>query len=250
MKTMQTKKLNPVQPAAFILLVLALHLAVLHLQQRVPLLAGFPLAAATPTLAVWVLWLIYRSQDLSPRSLLRKLRPDGIPSALLSLLVPVVIFAISHLILRSLALIPPASSLEIHAATAALAFPLLIAGAVLEETGWRGYLQPALTHTAGQLAAAALTGLGWGIWHITYFQHGALFMLGFILFTIGASLFMAFWRKSAPPNLLDAVLFHAAINIGFILFYTEIFTDPTAAIVNGATWIVLGAGFTLLRKER
>ena len=56
-------------------------------------------------------------------------------------------------------------------------FPLflLVAGAIIygEELGWRGYLLPELTERVGPLAATALVGVVWALYHLPALYFGA-----------------------------------------------------------------------------
>ena len=54
-------------------------------------------------------------------------------------------------------------------------FPLVFAEVLLftslgEETGWRGYLLPALLERFGPLRASAVVGLFWALWHLPLFS--------------------------------------------------------------------------------
>ena len=60
-------------------------------------------------------------------------------------------------------------------------------------------------------------------------------MLGFLLFTLSASVWLGWLLKGTQAHLPIAVLFHTFVNVGFVLFYAETFDDAVANLVNGLT---------------
>jgi len=115
--------------------------------------------------------------------------------------------------------------------------------AILEETGWRGYLQDELCDHP-PLRKYAIVGLFWYPWHLTFLQHHtitnelAIFTL-IILASIGIG-FVADRTKS----IFAASAFHAAGNILGLTAYFTIFipSSQTRLAIAGiciAVWIVL-----------
>jgi membrane protease YdiL (CAAX protease family) len=108
--------------------------------------------------------------------------------------------------------------------TATAAFFSLAAGllAVGEEIGWRGYLQPLLTHRIGAIPGIVLLGVLWGLWHAPMILQGYVFpgarVLGaFVLFpavTVALSLFLG-WLRQRSGSLWPAVLAHGSYNAAF-----------------------------------
>jgi len=45
----------------------------------------------------------------------------------------------------------------------------MIVGGGMEETGWRGMLQPALEEKMNFILATLITGVIWGVWHLPLF---------------------------------------------------------------------------------
>ena len=87
-----------------------------------------------------------------------------------------------------------------------------------EETGWRGYLLPALL-PLGRLPALLLTGLIWAVWHLPlillgYEYPGAprgLALLAFVVFCVGAGALLG-WFRLRSNSILPAAVAHGAIN--------------------------------------
>ncbi len=113
----------------------------------------------------------------------------------------------------------------------------MVIGALGEETGWRGFLQPLLEKRFTLPAASILVGLVWGLWHVAHYKNGVLFMVGFLLVTISASIIVAWLLRGTGYNLIIASLFHLAINIGFLAFFNNS-TDSRFMLVNGVVWLI------------
>ena len=106
------------------------------------------------------------------------------------------------------------------ATTAALFTGLLATTVVfggIEEVGWRGVLQPAVTARWRNLTAANLVIAGiWGLWHLPLFwvaggSHADGSLLLFILAGIGYSAVMT-WLYARTESVALCVIFHAGIN--------------------------------------
>lgn len=111
-------------------------------------------------------------------------------------------------------------------------------GAIGEEIGWRGFLQVNLEKNATILQSSIITGLLWGCWHIGHYKNGLLFMLGFLLFTVSASIILRKILERTDNNLIISILFHFSINIGFVVFYKTALTDPKMILINGLLWMI------------
>ncbi len=83
-----------------------------------------------------------------------------------------------------------------------------------EEIGWRGYVLPRLQAKHSAMAAALITGVIWGLWHIPKFlthwdwAYFALFMLD----TIAKAVFLAWMYNGTGGSLLLVAMAHAAWN--------------------------------------
>ena len=85
---------------------------------------------------------------------------------------------------------------------ATFAFTLVLGGA-LEEPGWRGYALPRLQQRFTPLAATALLGLAWGIWHVPIYGP-----LGFVVPFVLA--FFYTWLYNRTGSVLLCILLHAS----------------------------------------
>ena len=94
--------------------------------------------------------------------------------------------------------------------------PMMLFGGGLEETGWRGVMQPELEKKYGYFISTVLVSAVWWIWHLPLFyirgvgQYGADFV-GFGINVIGLSFALAAIKKITNSTWL-CILFHCIIN--------------------------------------
>jgi membrane protease YdiL (CAAX protease family) len=185
-----------------------------------------------PAVAVLVLFLIWR--ELPARLNFRFDGTVAIRSAM-AFAIPLGLFGVAHLAGRLFGIEAKTPS------NLTSLLPVMIAGMVIgalgEETGWRGFLQPFLEERFSLPVASILVGLIWGLWHVTHYKNGVLFMVGFLLLTCSASLIVAWLLRGTDYNLILASLFHLSINIGFLAFFSNS-TDSRFMLLNGVVWLI------------
>ncbi len=119
----------------------------------------------------------------------------------------------------------------------------------VEEFGWRGVLQPALTRRLNLIVANCIIGIIWGLWHLPLFYVAGAYHQGnsFFLFTlagIGYSSFLT-WLYAKTNSIFLCVLFHAAINATASIGLSVSMSD--AAFLYSAVFVfVAGILFLLL----
>jgi membrane protease YdiL (CAAX protease family) len=130
--------------------------------------------------------------------------------------------------------------------TALLATPVLWG----EEFGWRGYLQPRLF--PGQpLAAAATTGIIWGVWHYpvllmgyNFPEHRAAGLVVFPVSTMCVSVIFG-WLLSRSGSVWAPSLAHASLNAVGGTLTVFLYPDPGQWIFTGVLgvlgWVPLAA---------
>ncbi|MFJ1566616.1 CPBP family intramembrane glutamic endopeptidase [Streptomyces erythrochromogenes] len=129
----------------------------------------------------------------------------------------------------------PVTSPRAFAHPLALVVPAQLLGACAEEIGWRCYLQPLLRTRFGPVAASALVGFVWGLWHVPVLAQEPAFAAGFLLATTAMSVILGLALEGVRSNrLLLAGGFHTLINLGMLYV-----TDETAAAT--APMLILGA---------
>jgi membrane protease YdiL (CAAX protease family) len=122
----------------------------------------------------------------------------------------------------------------------------IILGSIGEEIGWRSFLQPTLEKNYSVLLASIIVGLIWGLWHIGHYKNGLFFMIGFLIFTISASIILAWVLRDTKFNIIISVLFHISINIGFFVLFKNSLTDSKLMIINGIVWMIPAIGIVIL----
>ena len=127
---------------------------------------------------------------------------------------------------------------------------LMIAGAVGEEVGWRGYLHKRIAPHMRGLTSSALVGVLWALFHVQYYGGGFLFMafmaLAFISFTIMAYTALAEYQF----NVLGATVFHLAINFTAMLYagLVQRFSLPFA-VAYGLIAVLIAAAVVGIRRD-
>jgi membrane protease YdiL (CAAX protease family) len=114
----------------------------------------------------------------------------------------------------------------------------IIIGAIAEEIGWRSFFQPTLEQKHSPFISSLIVGLIWGIWHIGHFRNGIIFMLLFLIFTISVSIIIVYILKNMQYNLIISSPFHASINIGFIIFFTNGFENIKYFSIISFVWLI------------
>ncbi len=160
-----------------------------------------------------------------------------ITKLLLAFILPLVVFGICFYVCKMLGL--NTSLTDNLTQSLPLSLIGMFIGAIGEEIGWRGFLQPNLEKKHSVLLSSIITGLMWGLWHIGHYKNGILFMVGFLLFTVSVSVIIRRILEKMNNNLTIPVLFHFSINIGFVVYYKSSLTDPKMILTNGILWAIL-----------
>ncbi|MDR2734057.1 MAG: CPBP family intramembrane metalloprotease [Spirochaetota bacterium] len=125
----------------------------------------------------------------------------------------------------------------------------ILIGAAAEEIGWRSFLQQDLEQKHSVLASSAIVGLIWGVWHIGHFKNGIVFMLLFLAFTVSVSVILARILKNMRYNLIITALFHASINIGFVIFFTTGFENLYFFAIIAFVWVIIAVITVLCGRD-
>jgi membrane protease YdiL (CAAX protease family) len=125
----------------------------------------------------------------------------------------------------------------------------IIIGSVAEEIGWRSFYQPTLEQKHSVFVSCVIVGLTWGIWHIAHFMNGPIFMLGFLVFTISVSVIIVFLYKNTQNNIIISSLFHASINIGFTIYFTNGFENIKFFLIISFVWLITAIIILLFGKK-
>ncbi|MFB6319944.1 CPBP family intramembrane glutamic endopeptidase [Saccharicrinis sp. FJH54] len=116
--------------------------------------------------------------------------------------------------------------------------PGMILGAVGEEIGWRGFLQPRFEKKFPVVVSGIFTGIFWGLWHVQLYTNGVAFMLSFLLFTISSSVVVTWMLRGTSYNSIVASLFHLSLNLGFFFFFYGSLNHTGVMLTNGIVWTI------------
>lgn len=130
-----------------------------------------------------------------------------------------------------------------------------------EETGWRGFLLPAL-RPLGTWPALVITGAAWGLWHAPVILLGYDFnqpnAYGLVLMVVGCVAYgiLVGWLRVRTGSIWACVVAHGAFNAagGFAALVVAAGASPSAAAVGPLGWTawILMAALVLilaLRKQ-
>jgi uncharacterized protein len=110
---------------------------------------------------------------------------------------------------------------------------VLFLGGGLEEPGWRGLGLPVLQERHSPLAATAILGLVWGVWHIPVYGPA-----GFVVPLVLAFFYTLLWNATRSLGL--CILLHASFTPAqdnFILLPRELAYTPA---LDTPDWVILG----------
>lgn len=226
--------------AVFYLLTFISTILLAGLQQAAGIPTTFILPQWGPGLAALLMLVLFRKDGLSLRP---NLRAAGWARPVVGLAVPLLV---------AVALLPVVTRL-LGTTGAADLTPMWVAGmafgALGEEVGWRGYLQPLLRRRWGPFGVSLLVGLLWALWHMQMWANGPVFMLFLALSMIGYSLVITALIDDAPGGrVLIATLFHLGINLGNVLFFDHLTATGFMAL-NAAAWLAAAAVAVILRRR-
>ncbi|CUS06207.1 putative Abortive infection protein [Candidatus Promineifilum breve] len=124
----------------------------------------------------------------------------------------------------------------------------MLFGALGEEIGWRGYLQPVVRGRWNAAATSLLVGALWALWHVQSWANGPLFMACLVAALVGYSLAITALIDDVPGARLPlAVLFHLGINVG-LSFFGDLVSQTGFMALNAAVWLGLGVVLIGLRR--
>lgn len=193
-----------------------------------------------PTLAYVLVSLLFKDMY---RPIIFSLNKSVFKKALIALLLPLALFVITYLIgllLKTETTFPNKLFQAII-----ISIVGIIIGCIAEEIGWRSFFQPALEKKHSVFIASLIVGIIWGLWHVSSYRNGLLFMLVFIVFTISVSVIIVFLQKDTQSNVIISSVFHSSINIGAKIFST----DDALNTINSVVWLILAILITVCGKK-
>jgi uncharacterized protein len=166
---------------------------------------------------------------------------------LLAIIVPILLFTITYFIGKILG-----TDVKIKPDLFPAVFVMLtgiIIGGIGEEIGWRSFLQPSLENKFSVLISSIIVGFIWGLWHVGHYKNGLIYMLGFLLFTISASIIVMHLLKDTQYNIIISSIFHISINVGFMVFFYNNLENTKLFLINGIVWLLTAMILTICRRK-
>ncbi|MDQ1532171.1 MAG: protease family protein [Microbacteriaceae bacterium] len=126
-----------------------------------------------------------------------------------------------------------------------VAATLVLVGGLGEETGWRGYLQPALQRRMGPVAATGIVAAVWAGWHLPQFfviqtyRDAPLAMLPVFLVGMAGGAVVLTWLYNHTRSILACAVWHGLYNLAGASAAASAGSGVIAAAV--WTFVVLGA---------
>ena len=122
--------------------------------------------------------------------------------------------------------------------------------AVAEEIGWRGYALPRLQARHGALAASAILGAVWTVWHVPMFLGVGIpldTLPVMLLFFVGGSIFYTWLFNQSGGSVLLVVLAHAGAHLNNA--HLPLPDDALPLLVATVVYAALGLGVALLDRK-
>ena len=167
--------------------------------------------------------------------------------ALLAMVIPLLLFILTYFIGKLLG-----TDIKIKPNLFPIIFVMLlgiILGGIGEEIGWRSFLQPSLESKIPVIISSLIVGSIWGLWHVGHYKNGLIFMLGFLLFTISASIIIVYLLKDTQYNIIISSIFHISINIGFMIFFYNNLENTKLFLTNGFIWLSTAIILTICGRK-
>lgn len=111
----------------------------------------------------------------------------------------------------------------------------VLIGTILEELGWRNFLQRHVNQIEGTtwrpLYGFILVGVLWSAWHIQSYTFGLVFVFGQCLLLTSTSIVLGDITQRFGQNIITAALAHMSINLGVIyLVFNDMFSVITTLV--------------------
>ena len=118
--------------------------------------------------------------------------------------------------------LPLPKAIHVALAHAPALVAVFFVGAIFEEIGWTGYATDPLQRRYGVIGAGLIIGGLWALWHVPAWWlgqgHAIPWVVGQSLATISMRVIMGQIYAAGGRSLCLAILFHAMINVSWVLF--------------------------------
>ena len=243
----------------FFYIALGLCLAVVALGVPMESMSAYaPIVISWVSLVVLMIWSKRLIKNTSRKEFLRNLFAEklNIKLVLVSIIIPVVIFAIVVIILSAYNHKPIGELINQNYASYPLILVMqLLMGPTAEEPGWRGYFFTEVSDQRGILKGSVITGLVWGLWHTPLWLMEGLSPLNLVVYAvsfigaiIGISIIMGY-SFGRHRNLIYCTIIHLLFNfLNALVIFDQ--NSLTSALAIYAVLYLLAAGITVLINRK
>ncbi|MFF2550863.1 CPBP family intramembrane glutamic endopeptidase [Nocardia sp. NPDC058058] len=234
----------------YILSTLAASVALLAVQPHSGIdAAALSLVQFAPALGALTTWLAFRKT-------IAQALPPAISARLLSvnLLVTVTACVLFGLLITAAALLTNTTltgPAPVGGVPFAVFIPLQLIGAVGEEIGWRGLMQPVLESRLTKLTAIAITGTTWALWHVQAFTAGPITALSFFIGVLAFATILGYLSTGTfPQRVLTAAIGHWLINLATCLLAGDNTLDHPQILFTAIAAVLTAAAVTTYHFHR
>lgn len=132
---------------------------------------------------------------------------------------------------------------------------LVMGGPLIEEIGWRGYLQRKFYECYSPVVAGIIVGIIWAVWHFPLFLikemlHDGMPLSQFTITVILMSVIISVFQAKSNSGIWPALVFHTYMNV--TMDVTPLFNEnghTLWAIVNGVLLVVVGISMWFVKTK-
>jgi membrane protease YdiL (CAAX protease family) len=130
----------------------------------------------------------------------------------------------------------------------AVVVPAQLAGALAEEAGWRGVLQPLLRRHLSLVPASGAVGVIWALWHVPTISSGMAIAVPFTVGCVGLSLLLGVLTDQLPRGRVwVAGTFHWLLNLAMLLVLDQF--DPARTLALALAALLAGTAAVVVQHS-
>lgn len=126
----------------------------------------------------------------------------------------------------------------------------LASSPLLEEYGWRGFLQPSLQQRHHALPSALFVGVLWGLHHLPLAIGSGLPVGETVVGAVGPSVLAAWLLNEARGSMVGAMLLHASLNVAIQMIAPDGLLFDVLIILCAGGVVILAGPINLARHPR
>jgi membrane protease YdiL (CAAX protease family) len=205
-----------------------------------------------PGLAAALMLIIFRNKQSEISLNFKKVSLKQVVDAIIY---PLLAYAVVYLIIS---LINPQLSFKtFQIQVGALYLVGMLAGAIGEEIGWRGYFQKYLENKISPVASCLIVGILWALWHVGLYKNGLIYMVLAVISITGYTFVLYYLFSKNQFNIWIAAVFHFFINLSNLAFILidngersfDVLNSTQFMLVNAVVWTVIVILLVMRNKD-